>query len=138
MYSENNNTSNDLLLRYLIVTCKIFNNNCISHDNYLRLCFLSITIIIITIIIIIIISNTIPPIAPAITGTAPEPAAVSVVTVLVVTVLVVIDDGVGIVVETSDECNEVVVGNTVVTVGGKVVYDDPLVLDIVTVLNNEV
>ena len=100
--------------------------------------FLSITIIIITIIIIIIISNIIPQIAPAITGTAPEPVAVAVVTVLVVIVVVVDGDGVvGIVVETSDECSEVVVGNTVVTVGGKVVSDDPLVLDTVTVLNNE-
>ena len=38
---------------------------------------------------------------------------------------------------TSDECNEVVVDDTVVTAGGEVVYDDPLVLDTVTVLNNE-
>ena len=91
------------------------------------MCFLSITIITITIIIIIIISNTIPPIAPAITGTAPEPVAVAVVGGGIV------DDGV----ETSDECNEVVVGNTLVTVGGKVVYDVPLVLDTVTILNNE-
>ena len=53
------------------------------------------TNITITIIIIIIISNTIPPIAPAITGTAPEPVAVVVAVV-----------GGGVVVETSDviEC----------------------------------
>ena len=90
------------------------------------------TNIAITIIIIIIISNTIPPIAPAITGTASEPVPVA---VAVVAVLVIIIDG-GVA-ETSDECNEVVVDDTVVTVG-EVVYDDPLVLDTVTVLNNEV
>ena len=85
---------------------------------------------------IIIISNTIPPIAPTIIETALEPVAV-VVTVLVVTVLimvVVIDGGV---VETSDECNEVAVNDTLVIVGGKVVYDEPSGLDTVTVLNNE-
>ena len=83
---------------------------------------------------IIIISNTIPPIAPAITGTAPEPVAVA---VAVVTVLVAVDGGVAItVVETIDESNEVV-DDTVVTVGGKAVYDEPSVLDTVTVLNNE-
>ena len=125
---KNNYASNVLLFGFFIVTCRIIFNDFIWHDNYLRLCFLSITIITITVIIIIIISNTIPPIAPAIiTRTAPEPVAV-------VTVLVVIDGGV---VETSDECNEVVVDDTIVTVGGKVVYDDPLVLDTVTVLNNE-
>ena len=42
---------------------------------------------------IIIISNTIPPIAPAITGTAPEPVAVA---VAVVTVMVVVIDGNGV------------------------------------------
>ena len=98
--------------------------------SYLPLCLLVYTNITITIIIIIIISNTIPPIAPAITGTAPEPVAV--------VVGGVVDDGVG---ETSDECSEVVyvmvvVDDTVVTVGGEV-YDDPLVLDTVTVLKNE-
>ena len=127
VHSKNNNTSNDLLLRYLIVTCKIIFDDYISHGNYLRLCFLSITIITITIIMIIIISNTIPPIAPAITGTAPEPVAVAVVIVLVL--VVVVDDGVDIIVE-------VVVANAVVTVG-EVVSDDPLVLDTVTVLINE-
>ena len=86
---------------------------------------------------IIIISNTIPPIAPAIAGTAPEPVAVAVAVVTVLVMVVVVDGGVDTVVETSDECNEVVVGNTVVTVGGKAVYDDPLMLDTVTVLNNE-
>ena len=99
------------------------------HGNYLRLCFLSITIITTAIIIIIIISSTIPPIAPAITGTAPEPGAV-------VTVLVIVDGEVDIIFETSDECNEVVyvvVDDTVVSVG-KVVYDEPVVLDTVTVL----
>ena len=74
------------------------------------------TNITITIIIIIIISNTIPPIAPAITGTTPEPVAVAVVTVLVM--VVVVDGGVAITVddvgvvpvnETSmEECNELV------------------------------
>ena len=96
----------------------------------LPLCLLVYTNITITIIIIIIISSTIPPIAPAITGTAPEPVAVA---VAVVGGGVVVDG----VVETIDECNEIVVDDTVVTVGGKVVYDEPSVLDTVTVLNNE-
>ena len=97
----------------------------------LPLCLLAYTNITITIIIIIIISNTIPPIAPAITGTAPEP-------------VVAVAGGGGVdgdrvdVDETSDECNEVVVGNTLVVVGGKAVYDEPSVLDTVTVLNNEI
>ena len=79
------------------------------------MCFLSITIIIITIIIIIIISNTIPPIAPAITGTAPELVAVLVVIDggMVdgdeVDVFIVDDNGVVPVNETSiEECNELV------------------------------
>ena len=84
---------------------------------------------------IIIISNTIPPIAPAITGTAPEPVAVA---VAVVGGGVVGDDEVDVVVETSDECNEVVVGNTLVTVGKVVSDSDPSVLDTVTVLKNEI
>ena len=115
VHSKNNNTSNDLLLRYLIVTCKIIFDDYISHGNYLRLCFLSITIITITIIIIIIISNTIPPIAPAITGTAPEPVAVVTVLVMVVVVdgrvgvFVVDDNGIVPVNETGiEECNELV------------------------------
>ena len=91
------------------------------------------TNITIIIIIIIIISNTIPPIAPAITGTAPEPVAVAVVG----GGGVVDGNGVGVVVETSDEYNEVVVDDTIVTVGGEAVSDEPLVLDTVTVLNNE-
>ena len=93
------------------------------------------TAIIIIIIIIIIISNTIPPTAPAITEIASEPA-VAVVTVLVM--VVVIDGGVDTVVKTSDECNKALVDDIIVTAGGKVVYDDPLVLDTVTVLNNEI
>ena len=48
--------------------------------------------------------------------------------------MVVIDDAVDVV-ETSDEFE--MVDDTIVTVG-KVVYDDPLVLDTVTVLNNEI
>ena len=100
------------------------------HGNYLRLCFLSITIITTAVIIIIIISN-IPPIAPAITGRAFEPVAVAV-AVAVVTVLVmvvVVDVWVNIIVETdtSNECNEVVYDATV----GKVVYDNFSVLDTV-------
>ena len=103
------------------------------HGNYLRLCFLSITIITTAVIIIIIISN-IPPIAPAITGRAFEPVAVAVaVAVAVVTVLVmvvVVDVWVNIIIETdtSNECNEVVYDATV----GKVVYDKKIsVLDTV-------
>ena len=46
------------------------------YSHSLPLCLLEYTNIPITIIMIIIISNTIPPIAPAITGTAPEPVAV--------------------------------------------------------------
>ena len=90
------------------------------YSHSLPLCLLVYTNIAITIIIIIIISNTIPPIAPAITGTAPEPVAV-----------VTVDGGVDIIVEV------VVVADTLVTVG-KVVCDDPLVLDTVTILNNEI
>ena len=51
------------------------------------------TNITISIIIIIIISNTIPPIAPAITGTAPEPVAVAVAVVTVLIMVVVVDGG---------------------------------------------
>ena len=134
---KNNYASNVLLFGFFIVTCRKIFDDYIWHGNYLRLCFLSITIITITIIIIIIISNTIPPIAPAITGTAPEPVAVAVAVVTVLVMVVVVDGGVDTVVETSDECNEVLVDDTVVTVGGKVLYDDSSVLDTVTVLNNE-
>ena len=77
------------------------------------------------IIIIIISSTTIPTIVPTIIETAPEP-------VVVVTVLVIVDGGIDIV--ASEECNEVVcvvVDDTIVSVG-----KDPLVLDIVNVLNN--
>ena len=76
------------------------------------------------IIIIIISSTTIPTIVPTIIE-APEP-------VVVVTVLLIVDGGVDIV--ASEECNEVVcvvVDDTIVSVG-----KDPLVLDIVNVLNN--
>ena len=76
------------------------------------------------IIIIIIISTTIPTIVPII-ETAPEP-------VVVVAVLVIVDGRVDIV--ASEECNKVVcvvVDDTIVSVG-----KDPLVLDIVNVLNN--
>ena len=74
------------------------------------------TNITITIIIIIIISNTIPPIAPAITGTAPEPVAVVTVLVMMVViddggvdVFIVDDNGIVPVNETSiEECNELV------------------------------
>ena len=100
----------------------------IWHGNYLRLFFLIINIITIAIIVIIIISITIPPIPPDIAGTAPEPGAVA-----VVTVLAVVDGGVGIVVKTSDEYLEVVDVSV-----GKVTYDDPLVLDTITVLSNKV
>ena len=75
---------------------------------------------------IIIISNTIPPIAPAITGTAPEPVAVAV----VAGGGGVVDDGVDTVVETSDE---VLVDGLIV----EVAKYEPSVLDTVTVLNNE-
>ena len=119
--------------RYIIAMIKVWNINYLSffkpitesahslciHDysHSLPLCLLVYTNITITIIIIIIISNTIPPIAPAITGTAPEPVAVAVVTVLVMMVVIVggvdvfIVDDVGIVPvnETSiEECNELV------------------------------
>ena len=78
------------------------------------------TNITITIIIIIIIINTIPPIAPPITGTTLEPVAVAVVAVAVVVggggvvddgvdVFIVDDNGVVPVNETSiEECNELV------------------------------
>ena len=94
------------------------------HGNYLHLCFFSITII------TVIISNTIPPIAPTTTGTIIELFAV----------LVVVVGGVDVIVEISEECNDVVyvvVDNTVVTVG-KVVYDEPLELDAIIVKNNEI
>ena len=105
-----------------LLPAKYFNDY-IWHVNYLRLCFLIINIITIAIIFIIIFSITIPPIPPDIAGTAPEPGAVA-----VVTVLVVVDGGVGIVVKTSDECLEVVDVSV-----GKVAYDDPLELDTITV-----
>ena len=72
---------------------------------------------------IIIISNAIPPIAPAITGTAPEPVAV-------VGGGGVVDDGVDTVFETSDE---VLVDGLIV----EVAKYEPLVLVTVTILNNE-
>ena len=84
------------------------------------------TNITITIIIIIIISNTIPPIAPAITGTAPEPVAVAVVVVM----LKVVDWEIDIV----EAIDEVVVDGLIV----EVAKDEPSVLDTVAVLNNEI